>query len=369
MARHPVPPPVPLGKSIDQYPAVVRILLAEGFDSTMVSGARRSENLSIEVTGGQIQLQAVTQGEKGRILESASGFRLEPARGRFLTLGGFRYRGVIDVFINPVGIPVAVNEVDREEYLRGVVPNELGPHEFPQLEAQKAQAVAARTFTLKHLNAYARFGFDLYGDQRSQVYTGVDSEHPLSDQAIRDTQGVAATFRGDLIWAFYCSTCGGKTEAFHEIFKGPPVEYLLGGASCHDEASPYHSWEDNIEIREIQSGLDQYAAVGRLRRLDPLRRSEAGRLVEMRFQGDERERVLKGNEIRFALGLKSNFLTALNPVTDDAGYICGIRVRGKGWGHGVGMCQMGAVDLARRGENYEQILKYYYKAIDLTIIQ
>jgi stage II sporulation protein D len=276
---------------------------------------------------------------------------------------------VIDIFVNPVGTPVAVNELKLEEYLRGVVPNELGPRLFPQLEAQKVQAVAARTFGVKHQGSKARYGFDVYNDQRSQVYTGVSSERPLSDRAIRDTSGIVATFRGEPIWALYCSTCGGRTEAFHEIFKGAPIEYLMGGAICHDERSPHHSWEERIQIRDIQEKLDRYADVGRITQLDPLRRSKAGRVVEMLFRGVEKEKILKGNEIRFALGLKSNFVTGMKPVSDSNGYIRELKVRGKGWGHGVGLCQIGAVDLAAKGKTYQEILRHYYSGIELRNIQ
>jgi stage II sporulation protein D len=250
-----------------------------------------------------------------------------------------------------------------------VVPKELSPGKFPELEAMKAQAVAARTFTVRHLGGHARFGFDLYKDQRSQAYGGIESEEALSDRGIRETRGVIGLFHEQPIWALYCSTCGGRTEAYHEIFKGDPIEYLKGGVECHDEASPYHSWEERIQIRDIQSRLDRYAGVGQLKQLKPLRRSQAGRLVEMRFEGDRGVKILKGNDIRFALGLKSNFITALKPVNDSSGLIREIVVRGKGWGHGVGMCQIGAVELAARGKTYEEILKYYYNGITLSIYE
>jgi len=365
MPPYSAPPPVSVSKPKPELPTTIRILLAEAFSSVRVDAARRSERLVVRTSGGQLRLLALTDRAE-RVLETGSGFRLEPARGRFLELEGHRYRGVIDVFINPVGTPVAVNELKLEEYLKGVVPNELGPHRFPQLEAQKVQAVAARTFAVKHLGSNARYGFDVFNDQRSQVYLGVSSERPLSDRGIRDTAGIVATFEGEPIWALYCSTCGGRTEAFHEIFKGAPIEYLMGGAICYDEASPHHSWEERIQIRDVQDRLDRYADVGRIRQLDPLRRSKAGRVVEMLFKGDEKEKILKGNEIRFALGLKSNFVTAMKPVSDSSGYIRELRVRGKGWGHGVGLCQIGAVDLAKKGRTYQDILKYYYRGISLT---
>ncbi|MGW8179388.1 MAG: SpoIID/LytB domain-containing protein [bacterium] len=337
----------------------------ERFESIFVKGTRRGELLRVLAVGEQIQLR-IAADEENRVLETGSGFRLQPADGQVLELDSRPYRGVIEVFVNPVGDPVAVNELEIEEYLRGVVPGELGPRKYPLLEAQKAQAVAARTFAFKHLGGNARFGFDLFRDQRSQVYEGVGSEEPLSDRGIQETKGIVATYKGDLIWSLYSSTCGGRTEAFHEIFKGPPIEYLMGGAVCHDENSPYYTWEEKIDIRKIQPKLDKYVSVGPLRQVEPLRRSAAGRVVEMLFKGQEKEKILKGNDIRFALGLKSNFLTAMKPISDPSGDIRELVVRGKGWGHGVGMCQLGAVNLAAKGKSYEFILKHYYNGVDLT---
>jgi stage II sporulation protein D len=359
------PPQVKIEKPISKAPGMVRILLAEGFDSVHIRGCRRSQRLDVVLKERELHLVPVT-GESHKVREIGSGFRLEAAPGQFLELGGHRYRGAIEVFINPVEVPVVVNVLPVEDYLRGVVPIELGPVKYPQLEAQKAQAVAARTFALKNLGGNARFGFDLRSDQRSQAYLGMDSEYPLSDRGIRETRGVVALHRNELIWALYSSTCGGRTEAYHEIFEGGPIEYLRGGADCHDEASPYHSWEERIQIRKIQAKLDRYADVGGLKGLEPLRRSKAGRVVEMRFDGENGVKVLKGIDIRFALGLRSNFITAMKPIKDASGLVRELIVQGRGWGHGVGMCQVGAVELAARGVKYGDILKHYYNGIELS---
>lgn len=359
------PPPVTVEVPAVKSPEFVRVLLDESFDSIRIEGARRADVLKVCFLDGELRLVSV-RGQSEELLESGSGFRIEPAPGDFLRLEGRRYRGIMEVFINPVVVPVAVNKISIEEYLQGVVPSELGPLKFPQLEAQKAQAVAARTFTVKNLGGNARFGFDLFSDHRSQVYLGLDSEQPLSSRGIRETEGIVAMYQEELIWALYSSTCGGQTEAFHEIFKGGPIDYLRGGAPCHDENSPYHSWEERIDIGTVQPKLDQYAAVGRLMHLEPLRRSRAGRLVEMRFVGDRGEEVLAGNDIRFALGLMSNFITAMRPIKDSSGFVRELAVRGKGWGHGVGMCQMGAVEMASKGQKYQEILKHYYQGIALN---
>jgi stage II sporulation protein D len=305
-------------------------------------------------------------GTENSIVNEGSGFRLFPEDGSFLELDSRKYPGWIDIFINPVGVPVAVNEVEIEEYLEGVVPNELSPTVFPFLEAQKAQSVAARTFAIRNLGGYARFGYDLFGDERSQFYSGAGNGHPLCSRAVDETQGVVATHEGDPIWAFYSSTCGGRSEAYHLVFKGAPIAYLQGGVPCHDERSPYHRWERWIEIGRVQRELDRYANVGSLRELIPLARSEAGRIVEMNFVGNRGQKVLRGNDVRFALGLPSSLILHMKPVLDSLGYIQKLHVRGRGWGHGVGMCQVGAADLAAKGRSYGQILRHYYPGIETT---
>ncbi len=114
-----------------------------------------------------------------------------------------------------------------EDYVRGVVANELSPGGYPALEAQKAQAIAARTYALRNIGQFRAQGFDLLPTTRSQVYRGLSSEHPLSTRAVDETRGLIATYNGEPINALYTSTCGGRTEAAENIFNDA-VPYLRG---------------------------------------------------------------------------------------------------------------------------------------------
>jgi stage II sporulation protein D len=138
------------------------------------------------------------------------------------------YRGRLEVFANTRGSLTVVNVVTLEDYVRGVVPNELSPGGYPELEALKAQAVAARTYAVSNLGRFAAEGFDLTPDTRSQVYGGRSTEHPLTDRAVLETRGRIATYKGVPINALYTSTCGGRTEDAENIFGGEPVPYLRG---------------------------------------------------------------------------------------------------------------------------------------------
>jgi stage II sporulation protein D len=137
------------------------------------------------------------------------------------------YRGRLEVFTNTRGSLTVVNVISLEDYVRGVVPNELSPGGWPALEALKAQAVAARTYAVSHRGQFAAEGFDLLPTTRSQVYGGAATEHPLTTRAVAETRGIVATYRGAPIDALYTSTCGGRTEDAEQIF-GAAVPYLRG---------------------------------------------------------------------------------------------------------------------------------------------
>ncbi|HYX28553.1 MAG TPA: SpoIID/LytB domain-containing protein, partial [Pyrinomonadaceae bacterium] len=134
------------------------------------------------------------------------------------------YRGKIEVFANTHGSVTVVNVIGLEDYVRGVVPNELS---YPALEALKAQAIAARTYAVKNRGQFASEGFDLLPTTRSQVYRGLTSETSLTSQAVDQTRGVIATYNGEPINALYTSTCGGRTEDAENIFN-EAIPYLRG---------------------------------------------------------------------------------------------------------------------------------------------
>ena len=148
--------------------------------------------------------------------------RLNPVK-----LNGKAYRGKIEVFVNARGSLTVVNVVPLEDYLLGVVPAELG---LPQLEAQKAQAVAARTYAVANIGTYGKQGFDMVPTIWSQVYKGVSIETKMGTQAVQSTRGIVATYQGKPIMAYFTSTCGGRTEDGGNIFdKGEPY---LKGVEC-----------------------------------------------------------------------------------------------------------------------------------------
>jgi peptidoglycan hydrolase-like amidase len=178
--------------------------------------------------------------------------RLEPSTAAF-EIEARAYRGALEVFGNARRTLTIVNELPLEDYLRGVVPNELNPTAFGQLEALKAQAVAARTYIQRNLGQFKNEGYDICATDACQVYFGVNTEDPMATQAVTETRGVVATYDGKPINALYSSTCGGRTEDAEKIF-GERVPYLVS-TSCeykHPKPVPFASsksianWKDGV---------------------------------------------------------------------------------------------------------------------------
>jgi peptidoglycan hydrolase-like amidase len=173
-------------------------------------------------------------------------------------VNGSAYRGAIDVLSGEDRFTV-VNELELEAYLLGVVPNELWPGVFPQMEALKAQAVAARTYIIRNLGQFEAQGFDICATDQCQVYRGLDSEHPMSTQAIEETRGLIATYDGEPIQAFYSSTCGGRTENSENVF-GQAIPYLVS-TICHYEHSEPEPFSSSVQYANWEAGLLEIAGV------------------------------------------------------------------------------------------------------------
>jgi peptidoglycan hydrolase-like amidase len=159
----------------------------------------------------------------------------EDPRSR-LSYKGTQYRGIFVLRASSKGL-VLVNIVNLEDYLKGVVPEELSPDRFHGYEALKAQAVAARTYAIRNLGSYRDLGFDLCDTPRCQVYGGLSAERGESNRAVEETKGEVALYKGKLINALYTSTCGGMTEDVQNVFEGLAQPYLKS-TECVYEKQP-----------------------------------------------------------------------------------------------------------------------------------
>jgi peptidoglycan hydrolase-like amidase len=207
----------------------------------------------------------VLRGEGGLEL-AGDQIRLVPLDPQPVRVGDKSVRGELLLRTGSSGVAV-VNLVNLEQYLRGVVPSEMGPRAFPAIEALKAQAVAARTYAVAHLGEHADAGYDICDSQLCQVYGGADAETLLTDRAVAETDGEVAVYGGKPIDAMYHSTCGGHTEDAAAVFPERAAPYLRGvacrgeGAVVIGTGSPAGGWLEPTE-RLAQVGVVLAAALG-----------------------------------------------------------------------------------------------------------
>lgn len=171
----------------------------------------------------------------------------------YLSFKGRNYRGIFILKSTSRGI-VLVNVLNLEDYLKAVVPSELSPNVFTELEAHKAQAVAARTYAIKNLGMNDELGFDLCDTPKSQFYMGMNVEHPLSTKAVEQTRGEVALYRGKLIDALYTSSCGGRTENVENIFMGPALPYLRSTECIYEKQNGWYLKSENEMLPIYVSG-------------------------------------------------------------------------------------------------------------------
>ena len=214
--RRLVPLPAP---ALDVSLAVDRASAAfPAGDFLLAAGARverhRGPLLFVPAAGGL----RVT--DDGAASDWPSSVEVATTGGALVTWADTAYRGRLAVRATPRGTLHVLNRVGLEDYLKGVVPAEMGPRVYDEVEALKAQAVAARSYAVKHLRQFASEGYDLCATARCQVYAGASAENPLSTRAVEETAGEILLFKGAVADALFTSTCGGRTENAPDVMAG-----------------------------------------------------------------------------------------------------------------------------------------------------
>lgn len=314
--------------------------------------------------------------------------RIVPTQEAGFTIGGRQYRGEALIVPRGAGRLTAVNVVDLEAYLLGVVPREMGRRPASEIEALKAQAVAARTYAVGNLGGRNSLGFDVYATVMDQVYGGVQDEDSIVSRAIRETRGEIITHGGRPIVAYYSSTCGGRTAAIEDSWpwRGS-LPYLRsvsdrvpGTDEYYCSSSSRFDWTTRWTRQELIAVLGQTlrahtgGAVTSVSRIDNLRitdRNESDR-VTVQLTADGRDYTLRADSVRWTLRpqpgpaiLNSSKLAALE-TTSGANGVETVEARGGGWGHAIGMCQVGAMGRARARQSYSQILTAYYTGVEIS---
>ena len=288
---------------LSQATGSVRVLLLASVRSSTFGGANRvgshtvkpGRNYIVRRSGGSI----VVKTPRGKRIARSSGVIRVTGPEELVTVAGKGvYRDVIEYRPGLSGGVTAVNKVELENYIRGVVPNE-SPASWP-IEALKAQAVAARSYALG--TGTGNPVFDQYDTVASQVYGGYSSEQTRTNLAVARTRGEVLRYQGKVIVAYFHSTSGGHTENNENIFAGDtPLPYIRGVPDPWDKTSPYHRWRLSYSARRLGDAL----GVGRLRSVNVTKRGVSGRIVWATFRGrNGRNRLHGWGDIRSRLTLR-----------------------------------------------------------------
>jgi stage II sporulation protein D len=268
-----------------------------------------------------------------------------------LILGYNSYNGQIEVWKGMNGLYL-INELDLEDYVEGVVKAETGKDWA--MEALKAQAVVVRTYVLHQKQRSGGKKFHVTSTVLDQLYKGENTDSSVSS-AVAETSGEILTYNGEPIAAFYHSTSGGKTELPEEAF-GQSYPYLTS-VSSNCKLSPYSSWVRRIPLKEIEKAT----GVENLKDISIASHTKTGRVKEIVLLSNPESKTIKATEFRKLLGWKRL------PSTDFTLKLDGEMVdfEGKGYGHGVGLCQWSALEMALEGKTYKEILAHFYPGATL----
>jgi stage II sporulation protein D len=311
---------------------------------------------------------------------------LEMADGGDVTWQGKSYRGALTLVAGDTALLI-VNRVDVEEYLRGVVPLEIGGRLTSDHAAVEAQAVAARSFTYTKMLANGAREFDLRASEVDQVYGGTGAETFWGDLAVAATAGWVLSYRGQVVTAPYHSACGGSTAVPSEVWRGGQDGYLrsvsdtstrTGRPWC--DLSPRVAWERRLTVAELADAITRYGptyatvpsgASSSIRDVRVEGLTSSGRVRALVLATGAGDVTIRGNDVRYVLRQvggailpTSSFVLATE--RNAGGQLSAVVIRGRGNGHGVGMCQWGAIARARAGDDFRAILKAYYPGAELT---
>jgi stage II sporulation protein D len=287
---------------------------------------------------------------------------ITPLQDSPLVVGDRTYRGNIWIERDADGTLDVINELDLEQYLYGVVGAEMDPT-WPQVALQ-AQAIASRSYAVARAALHAYPDYDVKAGELDQAYGGVNAENIGAVDAVESTRGVVLTYRYHVIKAYYSSCDGGYTADGAEL--SDPQPYLVAEPDPYAAESPHLSWSADVPLAAFAQALrDQVGDIGDITAVTAGPADSSGRLMSVTVTGTAGSRSIPATLFRQLAGrhlVKSTRIASLG-LQGDA-----IEVRGSGFGHGVGMSQWGAKDMADQGLGITAILSFYYRGTMLSKI-
>jgi stage II sporulation protein D len=294
-----------------------------------------------------------------------------------ISFAGKRWRGELAISATDDGLLV-VNRVRMDDYLKGVVPLEIGTSTSGDEAAVEAQAVTARSYAVMHLASGTR-AYDMLATVADQVYGGASAETAMADGAVDQTAGLVLLYEGRPVNAPYHAVCGGSTAEPQDVWNATGEPYLKrvsdqipGTTRFYCDQAPRFRWTRTFDGEELRFAMNRYlhalpgaaASVGRVRAVTVSNVTPAGRVSTLTVETDRRTVTLRGNEMRDALRSPSGEMLNSTYFSLDAEQgqegVQRLTLHGGGYGHGVGMCQSGAIGRARAGQDFRTILMTYY---------
>lgn len=355
----------------DRSNPVLRVLVINDKEKVLMvaKGSYRVYSTSSDklLTGGYILHTIVSASDDGIMFGQRelkfSRISVVVPEGAFIYIDGRAFRGSVDIVKKENLKLMVINKVPLEEYLYGVLYNEVS-HRWP-IESIKAQAITARTFALYQARQNKLQDYDLTNDIYSQVYSGATSERWATTRAVKLTAGKVLTCNGDIFPAYYHATCAGNTEDASNLWK---IDLpCLKGVECpYCKESPHYRWNKSIPAEYLEKKLaDGGYKLGHIKKIDVLSRNRSGRVDKLDIKDESGiSYVLTAKDFRHIIGPNDIRSTNFEPsVSGDK-----IVLKGMGWGHGVGMCQWGAKGQSDKGRKCEEILEFYYPGAKITTI-
>lgn len=307
-------------------------------------------------------------------------FLLKSVDGEVLDINGKKYRGIVKIFSQDSQIKF-VNQLTLEDYVKGVMTKEMplgnGNENY---NALKAFSICIRTYAYNKIKGNKNF-FDVYPDTRDQVYGGVGGETEISNDIVDETKGQLLYFNDEPAVVFYHSTCGGATEDVQNVFENRHIPYLISvidGNEHFCKISPRYEWSEYYTEQVILERLyNSKLILSKNYKISDVQiksRFNSGRVNELKItligiNNEEKEVLLLGNSMRSVLRssdgkslLKSNYFDI--EVDENKN----LSIHGKGNGHGVGLCQWGAIGQSRIGIDYKEILNHYFPGTKIKSI-
>jgi len=290
----------------------------------------------------------------GRVFRSGIRAIAENSEGSF-RINNHRYRGTLILVSNSKGLN-AINEIDVEQYLYGVLPKEVIPS-WPK-EALKAQAVISRTYALRSMSNHANEGFDLCNETHCQVYGGLDAEYERTNEAVNETRGDVLFYEGKLASTFFHDSCGGHTENVENVWGMKAPEYLRGRSVKYANSPKKDFWKNRLSEDFIRKKLEANGyRTGEIKKIKISGRSSSGRAKNLKIYGEDKTIEINAARFRVMVDAWNIRSTLFKSISKQGGYF---EFSGFGWGHGVGLCQQSARNMAQKGFRYEKILAYFY---------